>query len=84
MLLDKKSFEQALKQDIKEVSAVAPQSKNLFGQQVDIQGIPDQGNTDKNQENKNKSKRDLMWEQRMQAKKNLVNPPLANEGSLLN
>lgn len=35
----------------------------------------------KNNENKAKSKRDLMWEQRMNAKKNLVNPPTG--GSLL-
>ena len=30
-----------------------------------------------------KTKRELLWEQRMQAKKNLVNPPVAAEGNLI-
>jgi hypothetical protein len=42
-------------------------------------GIPVQPNA--GAEAKAKSKRDLMWEQRMNAKKNIVNPPTS--GSLL-
>lgn len=54
--------------------------KSLFGPQTDLEGLPD---FSQEQENKAKSKRDLMWEQRMNAKKNLVNPPIQAQGSIL-
>ena len=86
MILDKDAFEQALQQDrqnnVLQTDANAKQDKKgLFGPQTDLTGMP---LTNNNQAaipstdgapTKEKTRRELMWEQRMQAKQQQANPP---------
>ena len=79
MILDKDAFEQALQQDrqnnVLQTDANAKQDKKgLFGPQTDLTGMPLNNNNQVNNEGgsaaptKEKTRRELMWEQRMQAK----------------
>ena len=78
MQLSKDAFESALAQDMQQlavsnVSNPVNDKKSMFGPQTDLQGLPLQ------QQNQpaptGKTKREILWEQRMAAKKNAANPP---------
>jgi len=81
MQLSKDAFEAALNQDRANLGVVqtasgqqdANKKNNLFGPQTNLQGMPLQNNIGLDQgvvvsnPNKEKTRRELMWEQRLQA-----------------
>jgi len=85
MRLNKNDFEAALQQDMalqNQGVLVQDASKKdkgaMFGPATDLQGIPLQAQNAANPSGgaTGKTKRELLWEQKMAAKKNLMNPPV--------
>ena len=68
MILNKDAFEAALQEDrqalaVKQTDISQPGKKDLFGPQTDLMGMPlSAAPTGQNQEKKEKTRRELMWE----------------------